>query len=68
LALEAARETNLPSIAFLGSDGGKAKSAAVCALIVPHRDSARVQEGHQWSIANRPQGATPPYNRINNLA
>jgi D-sedoheptulose 7-phosphate isomerase len=48
LALEAAREMNLPSIAFLGGDGGKAKSSAACALIVPHRDTARVQEGHQF--------------------
>jgi len=50
LALEAAREKNLPSIAFLGGDGGKAKSMAACALIVPHRDTARVQEGHQFLI------------------
>jgi D-sedoheptulose 7-phosphate isomerase len=48
LALEAARESAIPSIAFLGGDGGKAKSIAGCALIVPHRDTARVQEGHQF--------------------
>jgi D-sedoheptulose 7-phosphate isomerase len=48
LALEAAREMKLPSIAFLGGDGGKAKSIAECALMVPHRDRARVQEGHQF--------------------
>jgi D-sedoheptulose 7-phosphate isomerase len=48
LALEAAREMSLHSIAFLGSDGGKAKPLASCALIVPHRDTARVQEGHQF--------------------
>jgi D-sedoheptulose 7-phosphate isomerase len=48
LALEAARAMKAPAIAFLGGDGGKAKSAAACALIVPHRDTARVQEGHQF--------------------
>jgi D-sedoheptulose 7-phosphate isomerase len=48
LALAAARELNAPAIAFLGGDGGKAKAAAGCALIVPNRDTARVQEGHQF--------------------
>ena len=48
LALEAAREMNIPGIAFLGGEGGKAKLAATCTLIVPHPETARVQEGHQF--------------------
>jgi len=48
LALEAAREMKLGSIAFLGGEGGKAKSIAECALIVPHAATARIQEGHQF--------------------
>jgi D-sedoheptulose 7-phosphate isomerase len=47
-ALQAARQKGIRSIAFLGSDGGQAKSLADCALIVRHRDSARAQEGHQF--------------------
>lgn len=48
LALETAREMKLGSIAFLGGDGGKAKSLAECTLIVPHAATARIQEGHQF--------------------
>jgi D-sedoheptulose 7-phosphate isomerase len=47
-ALEAAREMRLPSIAFLGNDGGKAKSLSDCTLIVRHPDTARAQEAHQF--------------------
>jgi D-sedoheptulose 7-phosphate isomerase len=47
-ALRAAREKGIRSIAFLGSDGGQAKSLADCALIVKHKDTARAQEGHQF--------------------
>lgn len=45
-ALEACRELQITSIAFLGQDGGAAAPLADCALIVPHTDTARVQEGH----------------------
>jgi len=47
-ALVAAREIGVRSIAFLGRDGGKALSLADHALLVPHPDTARVQEGHQF--------------------
>lgn len=47
-ALEAARKSGLTSIAFLGRDGGAAAPLADCTLIVPHMDTARVQEGHQF--------------------
>lgn len=46
--LEAARSRQLKSIAFLGRDGGAAASIAMCSIIVPHVDTARVQEGHQF--------------------
>lgn len=47
-ALEAARNMDLRSIAFLGRDGGKAAQLADCSLIVRHPDTARCQEGHQF--------------------
>ena len=45
-ALEACRVLKIASIAFLGKDGGAAVPLADCALIVPHADTARVQEAH----------------------
>jgi phosphoheptose isomerase len=36
------------SVAFLGGEGGKALAYADCALIVEHRDTARIQEGHNF--------------------
>jgi len=47
-ALRAAREMDIRSIAFLGSDGAQAKSLADCSLIVRHKNTARAQEGHQF--------------------
>lgn len=47
-ALTVARELGIVSIAFLGSDGGRARHLADCALIAPHRDTARAQEAHQF--------------------
>jgi len=47
-ALELARKLQLTSIAFLGRDGGAAACLADCKLIVPHTDTARIQEGHQF--------------------
>jgi D-sedoheptulose 7-phosphate isomerase len=47
-ALEAARKRQVTSIAFLGGSGGAAASLANYALIVPHTDTARIQEGHQF--------------------
>lgn len=53
LALETARECGLRSVALLGRDGGRAATLADVAVIVPHADSARIQEahifiGHTW--------------------
>ena len=42
----AARSSQLKSIAFLGSEGGAASALGDCSLIVPHQDTARIQEGH----------------------
>ena len=47
-ALRAARQIDVRSIAFLGSDGGQAKSLADCSLLVRNSDTARAQEGHQF--------------------
>ncbi len=47
-ALEEARDMGLKSVAFLGRDGGKARDLAACAVVVPHPDTARVQEAHQF--------------------
>lgn len=47
-ALDAARKRQMRTIAFLGGDGGKALSASGCSLLVPHTDTARVQEGHNF--------------------
>jgi D-sedoheptulose 7-phosphate isomerase len=45
-ALKAARENGIATIAFLGGDGGVAKDLADHSLIVPSRDTARIQEMH----------------------
>ena len=47
-ALETARDMGIRSVAFLGRDGGKARELCACPLIVPHDDTARVQEAHQF--------------------
>jgi D-sedoheptulose 7-phosphate isomerase len=47
-ALETARRLHLRSIAFLGSEGGKAAAYADCPLIIHHHDTARIQEGHNF--------------------
>lgn len=52
-AFEAARALGVGTIALLGRDGGPARAAAELALVVPHEDSARIQEahifiGHTW--------------------
>src|SRR5579875_3819514 len=47
-ALRAAREMSIRSIAFLGCNGGQARSLADCSLLVKHMDTARAQEGHQF--------------------
>ena len=46
LALEAAGEMKLTRVALLGRDGGRCKSLADIALIVPGDETARIQEAH----------------------
>jgi D-sedoheptulose 7-phosphate isomerase len=46
LALEAAREVGIASVALLGKGGGVAKGLATVELIVPSNVTARVQESH----------------------
>lgn len=47
-ALEAARKLQLTSIAFFGRNVQSSSSLAECTLHVPHSDTARIQEGHQF--------------------
>lgn len=52
-ALETARHCGVASVALLGRDGGDACALADIAVVVPHADSARIQEahifiGHTW--------------------
>jgi D-sedoheptulose 7-phosphate isomerase len=46
LALEKAREIGVYTIAFLGKDGGKAKSLADIEFLVDATETARIQEVH----------------------
>ncbi|MEW6379475.1 MAG: D-sedoheptulose 7-phosphate isomerase [bacterium] len=46
LGLQKAREMELYTIALLGGDGGKIKAAADLCLIVPIRETPRIQETH----------------------
>lgn len=45
-AFQKAKSMGMKTIAFLGKDGGKSKSLAELALIVPSDDTQRIQEGH----------------------
>ena len=45
-AVETANFKGLKTIGFLGSDGGKLKDLVEIPLIVPHKDSSRIQEIH----------------------
>lgn len=46
LALEAAKNKGMTTVALLGRDGGKIKEVVDLALIVPAQDSGRIQEIH----------------------
>jgi len=47
-SLSVAREKRIGSIAFLGHDGGAARSLADHALVISHLNTARIQEAHQF--------------------
>lgn len=47
-ALEVAKQKRIFTVALLGRDGGKLKGCADLELIVPHDQSARIQEIHAW--------------------
>lgn len=49
-ALAEAKQLNLPSIAFLGRGGGKAKGLATCELIIPGQSGAAAQEAHLFLV------------------
>ena len=46
LALWAARERGMQTVALLGKDGGTCREQADVAIIVPSDDTQRIQEGH----------------------
>jgi D-sedoheptulose 7-phosphate isomerase len=46
LALLAAREKGIATVAFLGRDGGRCRDLADASLIVPGDTTARIQEAH----------------------
>ncbi|WP_108927244.1 D-sedoheptulose 7-phosphate isomerase [Leptospira johnsonii] len=45
-ALEAAKKAGMKTISFLGGDGGKMKGMADLDLIIPRKETARIQESH----------------------
>lgn len=47
-ALLAARSLGMRSLLFTGRDGGPARSLATHSVVVPHHDTARIQEVHQF--------------------
>lgn len=49
-ALEAACSGGLKTILLAGKDGGKSKGVADIEIIVPHNDSARIQELHTFVL------------------
>ena len=44
--LKFAKQNKIKSISFLGNEGGKAKSLSDSSLIVPSKNTARIQECH----------------------
>jgi D-sedoheptulose 7-phosphate isomerase len=49
-ALAAAKKGGLKTFALLGKDGGKAKGQADFEIVVPARNTARIQELHTWVV------------------
>lgn len=49
-ALKTAKQLNIPSIALLGKDGGKAAAFADIVIIAPGEDTASIQEIHLWCV------------------
>jgi len=45
-AFQKAREKGLTTIGLLGNDGGQSKALVDLAIVVPSRDTQRIQEGH----------------------
>jgi D-sedoheptulose 7-phosphate isomerase len=49
-AVETAREMKLQSIGLMGRDGGGLGDSVDMAITVPHGDTARIQEAHQFIL------------------
>jgi D-sedoheptulose 7-phosphate isomerase len=50
LALQEAKKFGVPTLAFLGRGGGKAKGLATCELLIPGKSGAAAQECHLFLI------------------
>ena len=50
LALEQAAPKGLVTIALLGKDGGAMKDLAKHVLVVPSKETPRIQEAHEWVL------------------
>jgi D-sedoheptulose 7-phosphate isomerase len=46
-AVHKAREKKIIAISLLGKNGGRLKGLCDCEIIVPHSDTARIQEVHK---------------------
>ncbi|MEM6822543.1 MAG: SIS domain-containing protein [Verrucomicrobiota bacterium] len=49
-ALEEAKSRNVNTMALLGKTGGKCLSIADFSIVVPHDNTARIQEVHTWLL------------------
>ena len=49
-ALEAARRQSVRSVGFFGNQGGKAAEITDVPICVAHKDTARIQEAHQFLL------------------
>ncbi|MEQ8822568.1 MAG: ROK family protein [Sumerlaeia bacterium] len=49
-AMLRARERGISNIVVTGKGGGRAALQADCAIVVPHRSTARIQEIHTWVL------------------
>ncbi|MEM9398712.1 MAG: SIS domain-containing protein [Verrucomicrobiota bacterium] len=49
-ALETAKAGGLITVAFMGKDGGRCKGIADFEIIIPSKNTARIQEMHTWLL------------------
>lgn len=49
-AIETARSAGVKTLALLGKDGGACRDIADQSIVVPHTNTARIQEIHTWFL------------------